>query len=79
MKTAWLLPAAAVALAIFALSIPAPILSIKVFAQNTGGQQTPPTKKKATPTSRRDHSTRAPATARAAGWATADPLIPGIL
>ena len=45
MKTGWLLPAAAVALAIFALSIPAPILSSKVFAQNTGGQQTPPTKK----------------------------------
>ena len=41
MKMRWLLPAAAVALAIFALSIPSPIVSTKVFAQNTGGQQTP--------------------------------------
>ena len=45
MKSAWLLPAAAIASAIFALSIPAPIISGKAFAQNTGGQQTPPTKK----------------------------------
>ena len=45
MKTGWLLPAAAVALAIFALSIPSPIVSTKVFAQNTGGQQTPTTRK----------------------------------
>ena len=47
MKTGWLLPAAAVALAIFALSIPSPITSSKVFAQNTG-QQTPTTKKSKT-------------------------------
>jgi hypothetical protein len=45
MKTAWLLPAAAVALAIFALSIPSPIVSTKAFAQNTSGQPTPTTKK----------------------------------
>jgi hypothetical protein len=43
MKTGWLLPAA-VALAIFALSIPSPIVSTKAFAQNTG-QQMPMTKK----------------------------------
>ncbi len=47
MKMRWLLPAAAVALAIFALSIPSPIVSSKVFAQNTG-QQTPTTKKNGT-------------------------------
>jgi hypothetical protein len=50
MKTGWLLPAAAVALAIFALSIPSSIVSTKVFAQNTGGQQTPTTKKNKTDT-----------------------------
>jgi hypothetical protein len=49
MKMRWLLPAAAVALAIFALSIPSPILSTKGFAQNTG-QQTPTTKKSKTDT-----------------------------
>jgi hypothetical protein len=39
MKTGWLLPAAAaIALSIFALSIPSAMVSTKAFAQNTNGQ-----------------------------------------
>jgi hypothetical protein len=49
MKTAWLLSATALALAIFALSAPSSIVSTRAFAQNAG-QQTPTTKKSSTDT-----------------------------